>query len=150
MKHISLLLFSLLIKIDASSIRVKEDFYTAAVVEYESLNSYELESPMEVMIFNVNEYISFIQDASKLGVDIIVFPEYGITGVDLSTEKDRARAKQFMVTGDQGNVYCDNDEQPILSLLSCTARYLKVVVEISIKAEKVDVPFTKLLFFDPF
>ena len=44
-----------------------------------------------------------MSEAAKEGADIIVFPEYGLTGVGVSNlVNDRAMARQFMVTGEVG------------------------------------------------
>ena len=44
-----------------------------------------------------------MREAAKEGADIIVFPEYGLTGVGVSNLwNDRAMARQFMVMGEVG------------------------------------------------
>ena len=44
-----------------------------------------------------------MSEAAKEGADIIVFPEYGLTGVYVANlVNDRAMARQFMVTGEVG------------------------------------------------
>ena len=43
--------------------------------------------------------------AREAGADIIVFPEYGVSGVGVSNlwaDRDRERARQFMVVGEVG------------------------------------------------
>ena len=49
-------------------------------------------------------------EASDVGADIIVFPEYGVSGVSVSEEKDRDIARQFMVVGEVGRNYCQDDD----------------------------------------
>ena len=85
---------------------------------------------MEVMAYNIDKYNDFIEEASNVGTDIIVFPEYGVTGVKLCDEEDRERAKQFMVMGEVGRNYCDEGrknkmdqmDQVILNMISCSAK----------------------------
>ena len=44
-----------------------------------------------------------MMEAAEAGADIIVFPEYGLTGVGVSNlVDDRGRARQFMVVGEVG------------------------------------------------
>ena len=76
-------------------------------------------SPYETMKCNIKEYEKFMTNASNHKVDIIVFPEYGITGDDISTE-DREKAKEFMVEALVGENYCDEQKKhhPILKILS--------------------------------
>ena len=110
-----------------------EDFYTGAVVEYEPLDSNDLPSPIEVMAYNADRYNQFIYRASTLDVDIIVFPEYGVTGVTLSGEEDRERAKMFMVRGEVGVNYCDIEttDEVILNMISCSAKNSSIYVVIN-------------------
>eukprot|EP00092_Neocalanus_flemingeri_P008797 GFUD01009470.1.p1 GENE.GFUD01009470.1~~GFUD01009470.1.p1 ORF type:complete len:507 (+),score=151.05 GFUD01009470.1:145-1665(+) len=116
-----------------------QDYYTGAVVEYEPLDSDELASPVEVMAYNIDKCNDFIEEASNVGVDIIVFPEYGVTGVKLSEEEDRERAKLFMVTGEVGRNYCEKErknmvnqtDQEILSMVSCSAKEHSMYVVIN-------------------
>ena len=46
-----------------------------------------------------------MKEAAETGADIIVFPEYGVSGGGVSNlehPNDRARARQFMVVGEIG------------------------------------------------
>ena len=116
-----------------------KDFYTGAVVEYEPLDSDQFPSALEVMTYNADRYDEFISMASTMDVDIIVFPEYGVTGVLLSEEEDRERARQFMVMGEVGRNYCDEqkltmaeeNDQVILTMISCSAKYKSMHVVIN-------------------
>ena len=57
----------------------------------------------KVLVFNMDKYLAFMTEAAKAGADIIVFPEYGLSGVGVSNlEEDRERARQFMVVGKVG------------------------------------------------
>ena len=56
-------------------------------------------------MFNIDKYLSYMREAAEEGADIIVFPEYGVSGVGVSNlehPNDRARARQFMVVGEIG------------------------------------------------
>lgn len=79
--------------------KLKRDSYIGAVVEYGPAESDSFESPKEVLTYNIDQYLGYMQEASDVGTDIIVFPEYGVTGLGLSEEEDRDRARQFMVSG---------------------------------------------------
>ena len=50
---------------------------------------------------NVGRYLAYMEEAAGHTTDIIVFPEYGVTGTKIAAE-DRANARQFMVVGDVG------------------------------------------------
>ena len=112
-----------------------KDFYTGAVVEYEPLNSEELPTPIEVMTYNADKYDEFISLASTREVDIIVFPEYGMTGAMLSNMEDG----EIMVMGDVGMNYCnknrithnESNDQVILSIFSCSAKNHNMYVVIN-------------------
>ncbi|KAJ8925418.1 hypothetical protein NQ315_009250 [Exocentrus adspersus] len=52
--------------------------YTAGVVEYASLSE---ATPTATIEKNLEEYIHYIESARNNGVQIIVFPEYGLTGI---------------------------------------------------------------------
>ena len=75
-------------------------------------------------------------EAAVSSTDIIVFPEYGVTGTKLSEEADRFTARQFMVVGEVGRNYCDsiktnmNDE--ILQRLGCAAVQHNMYVVVNI------------------
>ena len=78
---------------------LQRDHYVGAVLEYGPAESDSLESPQEVLAYNIDMYLGYMREASEVGADIMVFPEYGVTGLGLSEEVDRARARQFMVSG---------------------------------------------------
>ena len=78
---------------------LQRDHYVGAVLEYGPAESDSLESPQEVLAYNIDMYLGYMREASQVGADIMVFPEYGVTGLGLSEEVDRARARQFMVSG---------------------------------------------------
>ena len=55
-----------------------------------------------MLAFNIDKYLGYMRGAGEAGADIIVFPEYGVTGVGMGNLKDRVRARQFMVVGEVG------------------------------------------------
>ena len=57
----------------------------------------------KVLVFNMDKYLAYMTEAAEAGADIIVFPEYGLSGVGVSNlGEDRERARQFMVVGAVG------------------------------------------------
>ena len=100
----------------------RSDHYVGAVVEFAPTESDAFETPKEVslvrnkvnltyriylhskvLVFNMDKYLAFMTEAGEAGADIIVFPEYGLSGVGVSNlGEDRERARQFMVVGKVG------------------------------------------------
>ena len=124
-------------------------YYVGAVVEYKPVNPEHYNTAAEVTIDNITQilsevltkvlaentdrYLAFMSDASEVGTDIIVFPEYGVTGTKVGNEEDRVVARQFMVVGEVGRNYCDtintNINDDILQRIGCAAvRYNMYVV----------------------
>ncbi|EFA79324.1 hypothetical protein PPL_07742 [Heterostelium album PN500] len=114
--------------------------YTGAIVEYSPIAftfplnvSKELAS--QYMLMNVQQYILFIDQAVKEKTQIIVFPEYGITGNNLM---NRDRALSFLEeipspkSSNSPIIPCGNtqfDDRVVLQTLSCAAiKYNTVVV----------------------
>ena len=72
----------------------------------------------------------------------MVFPEYGLTGLGVSEEEDRDRARQFMVTGQLGRNYCPqamneisenyNNNDEMLEMLACGAVEFKMYIVVNI------------------
>ena len=85
---------------------------------------------------NVGSYLAYMEEAASYSTDIIVFPEYGVTGTKLSEESDRGIARQFMVVGDVGRNYCDtvnvNINDDILQRIGCGASQHKMYVVLNI------------------
>ena len=84
---------------------------------------------------NVGRYLAYMEEAAGHTTDIIVFPEYGVTGTKIAAE-DRASARQFMVVGDVGRNYCNtiniNINDDILQRIACGAvqHHMYVVLNI--------------------
>ena len=84
---------------------------------------------------SVRAYTSFIAEAAKQGVDIIVFPEYGITGFSsypASTWMSGGYTESLPSTTDRRSVPCDAPASfggaPSLVSLSCAAKQHGVAV----------------------
>ena len=77
-----------------------------------------------------------MSEAREAGTDIIVFPEYGVTGTHLSEETDRDLASQFMVVGEVGRNYCQtvntNNNDQVLHRVGCGAVAYDMYVVINI------------------
>ena len=131
----------------------EKNSYIGAVVEYAPINSYDLPSPMEVtctflysfdlelsvikvLAANIDQYLGFMAEANRMGGDIIVFPEYGVTGVGLSEEGDREVAREFMVVGEVGRNYCAgeyvNNNDELMEMIGCGARNNNIYVLVNI------------------
>ena len=89
---------------------------------------------------NVGRYLAYMEEAASHLTDIIVFPEYGVTGTKLGGE-DRAIARKFMVVGDVGRNYCNtiniNINDDILQRIACGAVQHNMYVVVNI-GEMVD------------
>uniref|UniRef100_A0A8D8TLY8 Vanin-like protein 1 n=1 Tax=Cacopsylla melanoneura TaxID=428564 RepID=A0A8D8TLY8_9HEMI len=75
------------------------DYYTAAVVEYTSINMIQPEKQWTVpdlMQANAEQFVKIIQNASHYDVDIIVFPECGLSGTPMP--KKRAEIKPYLTS----------------------------------------------------
>jgi len=112
------------------------DSYIGAVVEYAPVNSYERSSPMEVLAENVDRYLEYMEEAKRLGGDIIVFPEYGVSGSAVSEAEDREAAREFMVVGEVGRNYCAgeyvNNNDELMEMIGCGARDNNIYVLVNI------------------
>ena len=77
-----------------------------------------------------------MSEASEAGTDMMVFPEYGVTGTQLSEQTDRDLARQFMVVGEIGRNYCQtvniNNNDQVLHRLGCGAVAYNMYVVINI------------------
>ena len=84
---------------------------------------------------NVGRYLAYMEEAAGHTTDIIVFPEYGVTGTKIADE-DRASARQFMVVGDVGRNYCNtiniNINDDILQRIACGAVQHNMYVVVNI------------------
>lgn len=67
----------------------KEDFYTAAVVEFPLPTSpySEVTNVKSMIEETLNEYLRLINEAAENGVDIVVFPEGNLNYIGIATRK---------------------------------------------------------------
>ncbi|EFX88215.1 hypothetical protein DAPPUDRAFT_311789 [Daphnia pulex] len=115
--------------------------YIAAVVEYSPTGSVFSQTPAKVLGQNLNNYNQLIVEAASLGVDIIVFPEYGITTLTLSS-LSRLAARPFLqqfpsINSSAPQLLCDGnatipDQDIVFTKLSCYARQNAIYVVINV------------------
>ena len=125
-----------------TELKLNKDHYIGAVLEYGPTESDSYDSPQEVLAYNIDQYLGYMQEARAAGTDIMVFPEYGLTGLGLSEEEDRARARQFMVSGELGRNYCPqamnrisenyNNNDEMLEMLACGAVEFNMYIVVNI------------------
>ena len=104
---------------------------------------------------NVDRYLEFMSEASQAGADIIVFPEYGVSGVGVSEVSDRDRAREFMVVGEVDRDYCGegddvvNNNDEVMRMLACGAQDNQMYLVINI-GEMVNCTKEKVSTFKQF
>lgn len=108
---------------------VKSDSYVAAVVEFHSLSIGA--TAEEQLINRVNEYVTFIHNASAADADIIVFPESALTTVATPQYVPDASAQ---VVPCLDSSYADNPIQAI----SCAARNRTMYVIINLTMKQLN------------
>lgn len=64
----------------------KDDFYTAGVVEFVS-PPHSSSNPKAMIENTLDEYLRLIDEASKSGVDVMVFPEATLNYMGLTSRK---------------------------------------------------------------
>lgn len=96
--------------------------YKAAIVELPAVYG---NSAADTRRLSVNESLRYARDAKRAGAQIIVFPEYGITGFTDST-RDAYLQSLEQIPEPNGDVPCDNTSRyqlaPSIVSLSCGAR----------------------------
>ncbi|XP_071441480.1 vanin-like protein 3 [Hetaerina americana] len=111
--------------------------YTAAVVEYHPVDQRGNDSNF-VLNANLAEYEKFIEEAKGQNADIVVFPEYGLTG--LGASNTRKLALQYAQTVPPAPKHEEAAEVPCLSpnssmairRLSCSSRKNKIYVVVNL------------------
>ncbi|XP_071861750.1 vanin-like protein 1 [Bombus fervidus] len=112
------------------------DYYTAAVVEFSP--TYHWRNPVLTLRKNTNEYIEYIEKASKQGADIIVFPEDGLTSIHLPGKSQMNSWTTVIPSPVDEYIPCtgtDVNVSETLRRLSCAARKNRIYVVVNI-AEK--------------
>ncbi|XP_015122203.1 vanin-like protein 2 isoform X2 [Diachasma alloeum] len=109
------------------------DTYRAAVVEFNPQVSNTNSSPIDA---NSRRYVSFIQRAAASEVDIIVFPEDGLTTLDLPGREAMEPWSTLIPVDYNPCMRNDTAVHKALKRISCAAREGKMYVVINI-AEKL-------------
>ena len=112
------------------------DYYTAAVVEFSP--TYHWRNPVLTLTKNTNAYIEYIKKASKLGADIIVFPEDGLTSIHLPGKSQMNSWTTVIPSPVDEYIPCtgtDVNVSETLRRLSCAARENRIYLVVNI-AEK--------------
>ncbi|CAL4071408.1 unnamed protein product [Meganyctiphanes norvegica] len=109
--------------------------YVAAVLEYAP--NTDGDGGLDIIISNAQAYIVFALEAKNSGADIIVFPEYGLTGTGLPMIPDEIMPyTQNVPDPKDALVPCDfpaNDTRTQgLRLLSCAARDLQLYLVVDL------------------
>lgn len=136
--------------------RVKQTFL-AAVVEYEPVTfTNNGMSPNEYMMQNVQEYKTFVHEAKQLGVDIVVFPEYGLTStipvqdtsMDMSTFVEFAQ--EVPTDFPEGTCQTDPNYWSVLESISCMAQenFVYVVINLITRDQECDCFYNTQVAFD--
>ena len=113
--------------------------YRAAVVEYrpfaDSLHFIPVskQTAQKTLMNNVESFEKFIKQAHERGVQVIVFPEDGITGATFITRATRYPYLENIPVVSEGDVInpCLNDsfgDRPVLKKLSCMAREYTMIL----------------------
>lgn len=112
-----------------------KDYYTAAVVEFTP----EFYFSEKTVLENTKLYIEHIKNAKKQDVDIIVFPEDGITSLDIPLPPEMDAWTTSVPPAEDNFNPCLQDREnvtQVLKMLSCAARDNKMYVVVNV-AEKV-------------
>ncbi|XP_071796998.1 pantetheinase-like [Asterias amurensis] len=117
--------------------------FTAAVYQHDTLNwllpSISREEALRLMNINVDTYEEQIITAASKGVSMIVFPEYGITGLKMSNTTVTAFLEFVPNPYERKIIPCDSiqlKDSPILQRLSCLAKNYSMVVVANLAAKK--------------
>ncbi|RZF47487.1 hypothetical protein LSTR_LSTR007414 [Laodelphax striatellus] len=134
------------------------DKYIAAVVEYSPLEWDGIEKPKEMILRNANRYAKIIERAAKENADIIVFPECGLTTLNLPvTREGISTYATFIPNPVEKRTPCTDKDTGLaehLRVLSCAAKNnnMYVVVnldeKISCDADMQGCPKDRLIFFN--
>lgn len=122
---------SIFSSVASDEVKSAPGYYTAALFEHARLGNYSSDLPKDIVKMNLDMYKKAAEVAASKGVDIIVFPEYGIF-----PPYQRNQLKEILEeTPDPRKVVVNPCEQadefstrPILYTLSCIASRHNVVV----------------------
>ncbi|KYM88554.1 Vanin-like protein 1 [Atta colombica] len=116
--------------------------YIAAVVEYPSIYS---TNSSETLRINSDAYVELIKNASLHNTDIIVFPEDGLTTIQLPEREKMGEWTTIIPSASANYIPCSQNTIEVsktLKKISCAARdnNIYVVINIAEKAPCYDVP----------
>jgi pantetheine hydrolase len=117
----------LIILLTAVQFFISSANYIAAVVEHEIYYGAEGDSSEQILDQNIELYEEFINLARMHKVQVIVFPEFGLTPVDVAQRSDLYPFAEQVPEVDENTSYlpCGNpsfSKMPILSRMSCAAK----------------------------
>lgn len=107
------------------------DEYKAAVVEYYSEHTSKLDA-YNNMLEQSNNYINLIKRAAAEGVNIIVFPEAGLTTLKIMSMKEFLSSYSIRVPDKFTIPYKDTSTNPILQNLSYAAKNYAMYVVVNL------------------
>ncbi|XP_031334120.1 vanin-like protein 2 [Photinus pyralis] len=108
-----------------------QNTYKAAVVEFTP--KLTADTPKNRVLENVEDYLNYIEDAADQHVDIILFPEYGLTGANIDP-RDLSEVSTEVPNPDDSISPCTNSANYSKALidLSCAAATNAMYVVINI------------------
>ncbi|KAF4528559.1 hypothetical protein B566_EDAN017074 [Ephemera danica] len=131
-----MLLLLLLVSVTSGAEIIPRASYTAAVVEFAPKGS---PSDPASLIYSVNlqDFENFTQDVKTQGADIIVFPEYGLTGTECSSDRTLALDFSQIVPDPEENLnpcdtYGSSMEYETIRRLSCMARDSSIIIVVNL------------------
>ncbi|XP_046979207.1 vanin-like protein 3 [Schistocerca americana] len=127
--------------------------YVAAVVEYPALGDPTKEDPQLVIGANCERYIRFMRQARDQSADIIVFPECGLTSMNLPPTREQLRKVLTPIPELQNNPCDDDTAAQVLRNLSCATREARMytvinIAEIEECANRTGCPDDGALFYN--
>ncbi|XP_065884106.1 pantetheinase-like [Dysidea avara] len=136
-KFLSVLIFLVTVIIIRDVRKSDASSYRAAVVEFKpytrplSLIPCSKQEAQDAMMKNVESFEGFVKEAHTHGVQIIVFPEDGVTGAKFATKITRYPYMEQIPDPSEGVNPCLNNkyqDRPVLHKLSCMARQYEMVL----------------------
>lgn len=109
-----------------------DGWYTAGVVEFATLTRGDSESPQDFIWRNAHRYVDIIGKAAEHNVDILVFPEAGLTTI--YNVNHRSEHLPYLIQLPENNIApCDlPDSNEVLKMLSCSVRTARLYAVINL------------------
>ncbi|XP_039281527.1 vanin-like protein 1 isoform X1 [Nilaparvata lugens] len=134
------------------------DKYVAAVVEYAPLEWDGFEKPKDLFLRNANRFVTIIERAAKENADIIVFPECGLTTLNIPVKREGiTEYTTFIPNPVEKRTPCTDNDTGLaehLRVLSCAAKNNKMYVavnmdeKITCESDMQGCPKDHLIFFN--